>query len=159
MSDRTDDPVPAESEVEGLPATVQRGILDAAVSRILPSNDGPGATETGVADYIERALRDPWHRHFRPLFERGLDFFDVLASNTKGKDFVSCTAEEQDEVLRVAQEFPNNDARRFFEMLVHLALEGFLCHPSHGGNRGGIGWKYFRFESLAPGPCAAAPEA
>ncbi|HYO16625.1 MAG TPA: gluconate 2-dehydrogenase subunit 3 family protein, partial [Thermoanaerobaculia bacterium] len=111
------------------------------------------------ADYIERAMTDPWHRHFRPLFARGLDFFEVLASNMKGKDFVSCTADEQDEVLRVAQEFPNNDARRFFESLVHLALEGFLCDPSHGGNRGEFGWKYFRFESLASETCSTAPDA
>jgi gluconate 2-dehydrogenase gamma chain len=139
-------------------SAAQRQILEVAVARILPSNDGPGAVETGVADYIEGALGDPWHRHFRPLFARGLDFFEALASNTKGKDFASCTADEQDEVLRIVQEFPNNDARRFFVLLVHLALEGFLCHPSQGGNRGGLGWKYFRFEPPAPGICSAAPE-
>lgn len=159
MSDRNDEPVSAAGEGARPLAAVQRRILEAAVSRILPSSDGPGAAETGVANYIERAMIDPWHRHFQPLFERGLDFFEVLASNTKGKDFVSCTADEQDEVLRVTQEFPNNDARRFFEMLVHLVLEGFLCDPSHGGNQGELGWKYFRFESLAPGSCSAGPGA
>jgi gluconate 2-dehydrogenase gamma chain len=157
MSARRGEPVPAASAPRLALAAVQRRILVAAVSRILPSDDGPGATETGVAEYIERALGDPWHRHFRPLFERGLGFFEVLAWNTKGKDFASCTADEQDEVLRVAEEFPNNDARRFFVTLVHLALEGFLCPPSHGGNRGELGWKYFRFEPQVPGPCSAVP--
>src|SRR5262249_16164620 len=97
MSARRNDPVPTPSAVELPPAAARRRLLAAAVSRILPSNDGPGATETGVVDYIERALCDPWHRHFRPLFEKGLELFDALASNTKGKDFVSCRADEQDE--------------------------------------------------------------
>ncbi len=159
MSDRVGDPVSAAKGLELPLEAVHRGILEAAVSRILPSDDGPGAEETGVAEYIERAVGHPWHRHFRPLFGKGLDFLEALAWNTKGKGFSSCTSDELDEVLLVAQEFPNNDARRFFETLVHLALEGFLCHPAHGGNRRELGWKYFKFEPSAPGLCAAPPGA
>jgi hypothetical protein len=37
----------------------QQKTLAAAVERILPSDDGPGAAETGAAAYIERLLDMP----------------------------------------------------------------------------------------------------
>ncbi len=117
-------------------------LLAAAVARILPSDDGPGAAETGVMEYVADALEEPRHRHLVSLFERGLDFLQVLAQGRKSTDFAACSGADQDEILREAQEFPNNDARRFFEHLILLSIEGFLCHPRHGGNRGGLGWRY-----------------
>lgn len=158
-SDRTSELVPAVIPSASPLSAAQYRILEAAASRILPSGDGPGAAETGVARYIAQAILDPWHRHFRPLFERGLEFFDALAMNAQGRSFTSCTEDQQDEILRAAQEFPNNDSRRFFDMLVHLVLEGFLCHPSQGGNQEELGWKFFRSELVGSGYCAGGPAA
>lgn len=143
----------AESTAAWRLSADRRRILWAAAARILPSDDGPGAAETGAAVYVEAALADRWHRHVRPLFERGLDLFQALARGAHGQDFTGCTADQQDATLRVAQDFPNNEARRFFETLIHLVLEGFLCAPSHGGNRGGLGWEYVGFDPADPPSC------
>ncbi len=128
--------------------TELRRVLEASTSRILPSDDGPGAAETHVADYIERAIQHPWNRFDLPLFEQGLGFLQALAQETLGKEFLSCSEAEQDDVMQRAQVFPNNDARRFFERLIELTLEGFLCDPHHGGNRDHLGWKYVGYEPL-----------
>ncbi|MEM7354185.1 MAG: gluconate 2-dehydrogenase subunit 3 family protein [Acidobacteriota bacterium] len=135
----------AVADAPRLPAEL-RPVLSAATERILPSDDGPGARETGAAEYVERAVERRWNRHFRPLLEQGLGFLQALAREVVDKDFVACSPEEQDEVLRRAQVFPNNDARRFFETLIELTLEGFLCDPSHGGNRDRLGWSYVGYE-------------
>jgi gluconate 2-dehydrogenase gamma chain len=123
-------------------SVVHKATLEEALSRLLPSDDGPGAAEAGVIDYIENALQDPWNSDFVPLLTRGLDFFEHLAGQQAGKSFVECTPEEQDQILHQVQRFPNNDARKFFQKLIDLALEGFLCDPRHGGNRGTLGWRY-----------------
>jgi gluconate 2-dehydrogenase gamma chain len=125
-------------------------ILAAATSRLLPSEDGPGAAETRVVDYIELALQDRWHADFVPLLRRGLDFLQHLAG--QGRSFAACSPEEQDEILCQVQKFPNNEARKFFETLIDLTLEGFLCDPRHGGNRAGLGWKYIG-RTFSNSPC------
>jgi Gluconate 2-dehydrogenase subunit 3 len=123
-------------------SAAHKATLEAAASRLLPSDDGLGAAETGVIDYIENALQDRCNSDFLPLLTRGLDFFEHLAGQQTGKSFVECTPEEQDRILCHVQRFPNNDARRFFQKLIELTLEGFLCDPRHGGNRGALGWRY-----------------
>jgi len=150
---RTENPTPGTS---GSLSAERRRTLAAASARILPSDDGPGAAETGVVDYIDGALRDRWHRHFVPLMERGLDFLEALARESHGTDFGACTPEQQDAVLHRAQRFPNNDARRFFQRLVELTLEGFLCDPVHGGNGDRLGWRFLGFELDQPAPCDGA---
>jgi gluconate 2-dehydrogenase gamma chain len=123
----------------------RRQVLVAATARVLPSDDGTGAVEADVASYIERALQHPYNRRDVDLFERGLDFLQWLAGELKQRDLLACSPEEQDTVLLGAQEFRNNEARRFFERLVQLTLEGFLCDPAQGGNRGEAGWDYIGF--------------
>lgn len=131
-----------------------RALLAAATARILPGDDGPGSHEAGVAGYIERALADRCHRHFLPLMERGLEFLDQLAAEQLGQTFLACTPQQQDKVLTQVQHFPNNDARSFFQSLVDLTLEGFLCDPVHGGNRDGLGWRFIGFTPRPSAACA-----
>lgn len=133
----------------------RREILRAATARLLPSDDGPGARETGAADYVEAALVERSNRHLVELFDEGLDFFQLQARQLKNKDFLACQPEEQDEVLHAVQQYPNNDARRFFESLLELTIEGFLCDPVHGGNRDRLGWEYVGYtgEGSATRPC------
>lgn len=136
----------------------RRSTLEAATSRILPSEDGPGAIEAGVVDYIERALRDDYFRTLRRPMERGLDLLESLAADYYGRAFAECRAEEQDAILMDVQagkaDTPDFPAHRFFERLVMLTLEGFLCDPVHGGNRNCVGWKFIGYVPGGPRPGA-----
>ncbi|HWN43879.1 MAG TPA: gluconate 2-dehydrogenase subunit 3 family protein [Thermoanaerobaculia bacterium] len=76
----------------------QRSVLATAVERILPSDDGPGAAETGAAAYVERLLETDLFRSWQPLFDDGLDRFEELASELYGKPFPEGSPEERDEV-------------------------------------------------------------
>jgi gluconate 2-dehydrogenase gamma chain len=124
---------------------LQRRTLAAAAERILPSDDGPGASETGAAGYIAAALGEERLRDLYPLFSRGLDRIDQIAREAFGTDFTAASPEQRDEVLRRIQALPHPAMRQFFARLVHLCVEGFAGPPGSGGNRGGLGWRYLGY--------------
>ena len=103
-----------------------RIVLAAAVERILPSDDGPGAVETGAAAYIERLLETDLFRSWQPLFDDGLDRFEELARELYGQSFPESSPEARDEVLRRFQMEPDRLRQAFFRKLVSFTLEGFL---------------------------------
>lgn len=104
----------------------QRAVLAAAAERIVPSDDGPGAAETGTAAYVERLLETDRFRGWAPLFAEGLGRFQELAAEFWGRPFPTCSPEERDAVLRRFQEQPDRLHRTFFRQLVVLTLEGFV---------------------------------
>lgn len=128
----------------------RRAILTAAARRILPSDDGPGAAETGVAAYVDRALGEAGLRHLLPLMEQGLDLLDELAREDDCKGFASLPEEQQDRILRRLEELEGPLPRTFLRRLVFLCLEGFLSDPGRGGNRDGLGWRLIEFPSGGP---------
>lgn len=129
----------------------RRATLAAAAARVLPSDDGPGAVETGVAGYLEAVLGEPELGGLRSVFEQGLDLLDNLAREHCDTPFAACSTAEQDEVLRRLSELEEPPPRIFFERLIALSLEGFLCDPSRGGNREGLGWRAIGFERHSAG--------
>lgn len=126
---------------------LQRRTLAAAVTRILPSEGGPGAVETGVAEYCERALGDDSFRAVRPHVLLGLDELQARARELCGEDFPDCPPEQQDAVLRTLDQARDWRRRLFFRFLIHQTLEGFLGDPVHGGNRCGLGWRFIGYEA------------
>lgn len=131
-------------------STEQRRTLAAAVARVLPSEGGPGAAEAGVAEYLGQALG---HRSYRtyllPLMAQGLDFLDGLARQCHGEAFHRLDAPRQDELLGQLPGHAHPGVRMFFNLLVNLTLEGFLCDPVHGGNRDFVGWQALGYDAAA----------
>lgn len=139
----------------------QRETLAAAASRILPSEDGPGATEAGVADYVMAALGEERLNSWLPYFVHGLGRIEAICRETLGKPFPAAAPAEQDEVLRQLQAIPEPHLRHFFGQLVRLCIEGFLGDPRYGGNRDGLGWRYVGYpldEMEEDGCLRAIPE-
>jgi gluconate 2-dehydrogenase gamma chain len=129
----------------------QRRILAAAVERILPSDDGPGAAETGAAAYIERLLETNQFRSWQPLVDDGLDRFEELAAELYGKPFSEGSPEERDEVLRRFQAEPDRLRQTFFRKLVAFTLEGFLYDPAN------LGWSYLETPEARADYCLGKP--
>ncbi|HEX3681903.1 MAG TPA: gluconate 2-dehydrogenase subunit 3 family protein [Bryobacteraceae bacterium] len=115
--------------------------VGAIAERILPSDDGPGATEAGVIFFIDRALKtfdadkqDIYRNGLTDLNERRAKMFPDSES------FAGLSKGQQDELLRAVEDSD------FFETIRVHTLLGFLGNPSYGGNRGSAGWKYIGFE-------------
>lgn len=131
------------------PKTTKLGFFDAPAAadvaaiaaQILPSNDGPGATEAGVVFFIDRALTT-FDIDQQDIYRKGLS--DV---NKRRKDMYPASAniaalsnEEQVELVRGIEKSD------FFEAVRVHTLLGFLGMPSYGGNKGTVGWRYIGFE-------------
>jgi gluconate 2-dehydrogenase gamma chain len=122
--------------------------LDAIVSRILPSDDGPGAREAGVVAFIDRQLSSPPLSVLAPVVVELTKRIDLHAQKLHGRAYADLPHAEQDAILtklsraELALSLPE---RPLFDALHNLTLEGFLSDPNHGGNADQVGWKYVRF--------------
>jgi gluconate 2-dehydrogenase gamma chain len=102
----------------------QRATIAAAMARMIPTDDAPGAAEAGTIDFLDRYLSGPgyvyatpdgsgfealtgrrldaWTRRIELVRERyvaGVQALDA-AARTRGADFVDLDPEAQDAVLR-----------------------------------------------------------
>ena len=132
-------------------------VVAAACERIFPSDEsGPGATEAGVAVYIDRQLAGPYGRD-KYRYTKGPFVESVPEHGYQGKatpreiyragianlsGFAELEPAQQDERLRSIEK------SLFFQMLRRHTIEGMFCDPLHGGNAGMIGWQLIGY----PGP-------
>jgi gluconate 2-dehydrogenase gamma chain len=139
-------------------SAAQLRVLEAIVDRLIPKDElGPGATECGVANYINRSLAD-YLAGERPAFIAGLEATDAFARRTEDHPFTELPPERQDAVLTAMENDAAAgfaDARAFFARVRRLTLEGMFGDPSYGGNKNFGGWDLIRY----PGPrLAVSPE-
>jgi gluconate 2-dehydrogenase gamma chain len=123
----------------------EAGTLAAVLDRLIPPDDnGPGAVEAGVLDFIDRELAGAL-KHQHGDYVAGLAELDALAEARHGKPFAALDAGAQDAVLREAE---SGSLRPWFEMVLGDCVDGLLSDPSYGGNRDFAGWRLVGY----PGP-------
>jgi len=128
--------------------------IDAITSRIIPTDDTPGAHEAGVVYFIDRGLTT-FSKDDQKTYREGLpELQSRVAEMFQGKSkFSELTPEQQDEVLHSFDD-PSQKGQRqrgglrarpgaqnFFETLRQHTIAGFLIDPDYGGNRDAAGWK------------------
>lgn len=125
----------------------RRRTLEAVVERLIPSDDGPGAREAGVIDYIDRALATRYHARLRKPFRAFCDEVEETARAEWGGAFTDLDESDQDDVLVAMQ-----GSNATFDDVLEFTLEGFLCDPRHGGNRNEVGWNFIGYKPGEPRP-------
>ena len=129
----------------------QTKTLQAALDRIIPPDDYPGAWEAGVGDYLFRQLDGGDLSHLLPAYRDGLNALDVEAAAQSGSAFAALDAAQQDTLLHSLEtgeaqaEWPLSP-QDFLRMLAHHAAEGYYSDPGNGGNRDQVAWKMVGFE-------------
>lgn len=150
--ERESSPAPETTTPRTLPSDALDA-LAAATARILPSDDGPGAREAHVVDFIDRQLATAELTSLAPLVLGGARLLDRWARATHQLRFAQLDDAKKDGALealgrgqlpvdKAVAAFPQSG---FFRLLHTLTLEGFLSDPSHGGNADGAGWRYIHF--------------
>jgi gluconate 2-dehydrogenase gamma chain len=148
---------PAPSAPSAL-SDAQLRLVAAFVDRIIPKDElGPGASESGVPEYINRSLGD-YLSGEKAAFIDGLEATDAFARRSQARPFIELTSDQQDVVLTSmdsgsAEGFPN--AQAFFNRARRLTLEGMFGDPYYGGNKNFAGWDLIRY----PGPRLATTAA
>lgn len=93
--------------------------LEALCSRIIPTDDTPGAREARVAQFIDAVVRDAPALQAR--YRDGLAWLDAEAQRKHKRRFVKLAAAQQDAILRVLS--GSNDP--FFPSVRSLTIDGF----------------------------------
>lgn len=158
----------------GFLTSEERDAVDAISARIIPSDDdGPGARDANVVEFIDRQLAGfygegrRWYMSgpfpepeatqgyqgpYPPaeLWRRGIAELNAHCRQAyDGRSFAELEPEEQDAVLTGIEEeeisFDEISATQFFSFAREMTIEGFFCDPIYGGNRDMIGWQYVGF--------------
>ena len=148
--------------------------VKAATDRLIPpSEDGPGALEAGVPEFIDRQMDDAyghggyWYMHgpfvpdapatlgyqlrFTPreLYRSGIAALDRWCRSHGGKPFHERDADARDAILARMEDgslaLDGVPAKAFFTQLLDNAKEGYFADPMYGGNRGMGSWKMIGF--------------
>ena len=114
--------------------------LGAVVDQIIPPDETPGATETGVVYFIDVALGG-FMAGSASTLRAGLEELQKMATLVQGRNhrFSDLSFEQQTGVLKEAE---NTD---FFGTLHFLTMIGMFCLPKYGGNRDHLGWDLIGF--------------
>jgi gluconate 2-dehydrogenase gamma chain len=127
----------------------------AFTERLWPAAPGkPGATETGVLNYIDLALAGAYADQ-QDFYRRGLAQLDAYCRASHGKPFVQLDAALQDDVIRAVETgkatgFAWPSAPAFFNTVRTHTMEGMFADPVYGGNKGFAGWRQVSFPGAQP---------
>jgi gluconate 2-dehydrogenase gamma chain len=148
--------------------------LLAACERLIPADEnGPGAVELGVPEFIDREIDGPfghaanWYMQGpfvsalpefgyqsplppRAVYRAGIAAVDAHCRKMFGnKSFSELPAPQQDAVLTDLEkgtlDFENVSGKSFFGFLLQNTKEGYLADPIHGGNKNMGSWKMIGF--------------
>jgi gluconate 2-dehydrogenase gamma chain len=148
-------------------------LLTALVDRLIPADEqGPGALEAGVAEFIDRQMTEPygygalWYMQGpfrqagpefgyqlkytpRDLYRAALAAFDKAVQAKLGKAFRNLDEVAKDAVIGELQHgqlaMGDIPSSTFFDHLWQNTQEGYFCDPVHGGNKGMAAWRMINF--------------
>jgi gluconate 2-dehydrogenase gamma chain len=121
----------------------QAAEVESFTSRIIPSDDSPGAKEAHVVHFIDRGL-STFAKDQQPLFNAGLkDLQDrVIRRFPNATSFASLNAKQQETIVgEIEKENPH-----FFDAMRGATVAGMFSSPEYGGNFNKVGWKLIGFD-------------
>ncbi|HLL49728.1 MAG TPA: GMC family oxidoreductase, partial [Thermomicrobiales bacterium] len=118
----------------------------ALFERMFPGDEqGPGAREIGVVNFLDRSLAGACREHLA-TYRGGLARLDDISRDRFSRGFADTGEPAQDSLLLELErgEIPNwivPDQVTFFELLRSHLQEGLFSDPAYGGNRDKLGWR------------------
>ena len=124
----------------------QTAVLRAAMDRVIPPDDFPGAWDAGTGNYLlgqfDRDLTGKVE-----TYRAGLDALDAATTAVGCGGFLELDAAAQDALLtRIEAGEVSPELARFFALLVEHTMEGYYSDPGNGGNRDAVAWQMIGFE-------------
>jgi hypothetical protein len=119
----------------------------ALFERLFPGDEDPGATELGVAHYVDRALAGRY-AEARDLIRDGLARLD---HDSSGVAFHRLPPDRQDDLVRSLERSGDQTQVAFVQVSTALVLEGALADPIYRASHDTRGWSLVGF---TPDECA-----
>ena len=110
-----------------------REIIVAAAERIIPADDTPGATDAGVAAFIEKITGEWYSDEERERLLAGLGELDRVSRQRQGTGFAAASESDQEalllgfdhEVTELREKDSGKADRHWFAMLKYLTVFGY----------------------------------
>jgi len=127
-------------------------LLDAIVEQIIPTDEWPGAKETGATNFIDKQLIGPYTR-FQEIYRKGLKALQEYSLVTCQKKFETLNWDDQTRILEMLEEgkmegeaWKDGFGHQFFNLLRDHTMQSFYGSPRHGGNKGNISYKMLKLD-------------
>jgi len=168
-------PSPGNEPLLTLTAT-EAAFLGAAYDTIIPADRlSPSGSDCGLVTYIDRQLAGAWGSGARlyrsgpfiqgkpeqgyqlsltprEFFAAGIKAANDWTRKTYGKEFDRLAPADRVAALKTMEEgkaeLVEVNGRRFFEMVLQSAMEGFFADPIYGGNRNKVSWRMVGYPGL-----------
>jgi gluconate 2-dehydrogenase gamma chain len=115
-------------------SATQGAIAAAAVDRILPRTDTPGAADVGVPAFIDRFYGEFMSAVEQKLLVSGLNEIEAAAKAAHGASFPSLTTAQQDAVLRALATAQQGRDPSSFALLRSATVLGYFTSEQVGKN-------------------------
>jgi gluconate 2-dehydrogenase gamma chain len=151
--------------------TEEAKFIEAAVARLIPTDENPGGIEAGVPNYLDKQLGGAWGAGERlylsgpwqptrpglgyqlPLTPGELFHTAIKAINAEliksDHPFSEMSPEQQDDYLHKLEaggiDLNGVPSDIFFSQLWGMTIEGFFSDPVYGGNKDMVAWKLIGF--------------
>jgi gluconate 2-dehydrogenase gamma chain len=115
--------------------------IEALMSRIITSDDGPGAKEAGAVYFLDKALETFMAPQKDGIVAAIAEMRKQAAAKWPGTTTLAALGPAQlDEFLKSQEETPTFGQLRF------ITIVGTFANPSWGGNKDLVGWKLLGHE-------------
>ncbi len=127
-------------------------LMDALADQIIPADEWPGGSESGVTNFIDKQLIGPYLR-FQSDYRRGLKGVQDSCEALYHRRFEEISFDEQTSFLESMEAGKVSGAvwkdgfdRSFFSLLRDHSMQGYYGSSRHGGNRDNISYKMLRLD-------------
>jgi hypothetical protein len=109
-------------------------LAGAIADRILPRTDTPGASDVGVAAFINLLYGEFMTDAERATLAEGLDRVDAATHGAHGTGFTTVTPAQQDAVLRAVAQAEQAQPQGFFRLIRSATILGYFTSEQVGRN-------------------------
>lgn len=137
---QADEAINADTEQFTTLTAIEARELRAIASRIIPSDETPGAEEAGVIYFIDAVLGDNRDEEYSNVRDALREVQYNAALEYSVSYFADLTTTQQDELLAQIEN------TSFFATIRYLTIAGMFSLPSYGGNKNKLGYELIGFD-------------
>lgn len=110
----------------GLLAADQSKNLLMIVETIIPKTDTPGAGELGVADFVQKMVKDCYDAKAQASLSSGISNIDEQSVQRFGKSFADADKTQRLQLLQEIEKSNDAAQKGFFSMVKNLTIQGYM---------------------------------
>ncbi len=101
-------------------------VLNAVVESIIPKTDTPGAGELGVANFVQKMVKDCYDKKSQATLSDGIDALNAKSVKTIGQGFAEVSKEQKLKLLQDIEKNGDAEQKAFLSLVKNLTIQGYM---------------------------------